>query len=160
MSAADLRAMINVASGWAEKQFNREGAIAPLWHAVKATGEHLVIPAPDTDKDTGAMIMRALFELHDVVCCLFIDEAWIAEGGEDLKAYVDQHHGVQHFPGRIEVVAFMGEDADGMMLTAHRRIDRTRSKARLGPLEITDMVGVQSQGRLVGMLPRRQAKVQ
>jgi hypothetical protein len=58
-------------------------------------------------------------------------------------------------------LAFNGEDADGGMLTAHRRIIREPGKPpTLGPLHIDENI-LQSEGRYVGMLPpRRDAKVQ
>lgn len=156
MSATDLRAMIEHASNWAEEQFVRNGEVLPMWHAVKSNGEHMIIPAPNTDKDIAAMLVRALFELHDVVVCIFISEAWIATGGEELRAYVERHHRIENYVGRVEVVAFMGEGENGQ-ITAQRKIDRSGGKPRLEALEFVteQMSSWQSEGRLVGMLPRR-----
>lgn len=168
MSEMDLRQMIESASGWAEKQFARKGEVLPMWHAMKSNGEHIIIPAPPTDKDTSATIMRALFELHDVVRCLFIDEAWVFDGvgkgheeNERVMKWIKEHDGISGFPGRVEVVTFAGEDEAAGSMQAHRRIIRGQGKPRLAPLAYLDMTGVRSEGRLVGMLPRRRdAKVQ
>ena len=161
MSAAQLRMLIENASDWAEKIFARKGQILPMWHAVTSNGEHVVMDAPSSDKDTSAVIVRAFFELNDVVRCLFIDEAWTAQGGEELRKWVEEHNQqIATYPNRVEVVAFMGEDdADGM-ITAHRRIIRGQGKPKLGSLEYIDWAGGESSGRLVGMLPRRGARVQ
>jgi hypothetical protein len=160
VSAADLRMLIEHASSWAEKIFARKGQILPMWHAVKASGEHVVMPAPPGDKDTSVALVRAFFELNDVVRCLFINEAWTAFGGEDLTEWVEQHGGSIHdYPDRVEVVAFMGEDDTEGMMTAHRRIIRGQGKATLGPLEFMDWSRGHSEGRLVGLLPRRAARM-
>lgn len=156
MSAAQLREMIEAASSWVEKHFAKTGRILPMWHAVKANGEHAVVEAPSGDKDTSVAMVRAFFELNNVVRCLFIDEAWTAQGGKELNEWVKQHDGNIHsYPNRVEIVAFMGEDDRDGMITAHRRIIRGQGKPKLGPLEFMDWTGGQSEGRLVGMLPRR-----
>lgn len=164
--SAELRMMIESASEWAENLFRRQDAIGPMWHMIRANGEHIVMPGPDTDKDTAATIIRSFCELFDVIRCLFIDEAWIAMGlgksreeNERIMAWVNEHGSLQDYPGRDEVVVFQGEDADGLMVSAHRRIIRGHGRPKLGPLEYVDMTGIQSEGRLVGMLPRRAAKV-
>jgi hypothetical protein len=161
MSAADLRLMIERASRHVEGIFQATGHILPMWHAIKSNGKHIIMPAPETDdKDTAAAIMRALFELEDVVCCLFIDEAWIIEAhnagdARKLNEWIAQGHGARDHPNRYEVVVFAAEDANSM-LTARRPIIRpAHGKPKLGPLQIDDMRGVQSSGRMVGMLPRR-----
>jgi len=161
VSATDLRVMIEIASTFAERAFEFEGGVAPIWHAVTARGEHHVIPALPTDKNSAAVLMRAFFELHDVVRCLFIDEAWTVEAKtqeerERVRAWVAEHGGIAGYPDRIEVVSMMCEDADAGQMTASRRIIRKRGhKPRLGPLVIHDMTGAQSEGRLVGMVPQR-----
>lgn len=160
MSAADLRMLIEHASDWAEKQFGRKGRLWPMWHAVKANGDHIVMEAPPGSKDESAAMVRAFFELNDVVRCLFIDEAWIAVGGEELRRWVEENNQqIATYPGRVEVVAFMGEDDVDGMLTAHRKIIRGEGKPKLGPLTVNERWD-NAQGRLVGMLPRRAARVQ
>jgi hypothetical protein len=163
MSTADLRSMIERASRHVEGIFQVTGHILPMWHAIKSNGQHIITPAPATDdKDMAAAIMRALFELEDVVCCLFIDEAWTIEADNAADArkiteWIAQGHGARDHPDRREVVAFAAEDESGM-LTARRPIIRpAHGKPKLGPLQIDDMRGMESSGRMVGMLPRRAA---
>jgi hypothetical protein len=168
MSAANLRAIIEYASGWAEKTLIRRGKIAPIWHAVKSNGEYVVLSGALTDsKDISAAMVRAYFELHDVVRCVFISEAWTFDGigksreeNERVMKWIEEHDGLSDFPGVVEVVTFCGEDADAGQIQAHRQIIRGKGKLRLGPLKFLDMTGVQSEGRFIGMLPRRAAKVQ
>jgi hypothetical protein len=168
MSEAELRRMIEMASDYAEKRMAKKGEVRPIWHAVRADGRHVVLPAPPTDdKDLGALIMREVFKHGDVAACLFIDEAWTADATGDadtarLTAWLDAHDwSLEGYPDRIECVIFHGEDRDGRMVTAQRRIDRSGGRPKLGPLRFDDMTGVQSEGRLIGMLPpRRDAKVQ
>jgi hypothetical protein len=158
-----LREMIEGASAWAEKRFAKTGEITPIWHAVKADGQDLVLPAPPgLSKDVAAVLARAVFEIENVERCVLIDEAWTARGmGEkarELEAWRAAHEGSIHeYPERVEVVMFVGEDASEGMITAHREIKRPKKgKPRLGPLQF--MEGFSSaQGRLVGMLPRRGA---
>jgi hypothetical protein len=160
MSTAQLREMIEHASTWAQDRFAETGAVRPMWHVVKANGEHAVVMPPSGDKDTSVAIMRAFFELNDVVCCLFIDEAWTATGG-GAKEWIERGGTIADFPNRVEVIAFMGEDSEGGMMVAHRRIIRETGKPTLAPLEFMDhQLRPTSQGRLVGMLPRRTAKMQ
>lgn len=161
MSATDLRKMIASASDFCAEMFARTGEIAPMWHAVKRNGYNMITPHPTSvDKETAAAMMRALFELRDVVRCLFISEAWIGEsqtveGINKLQAWVDEHGSIEDYPGRVEVVAFMAEDIEAGQLTAHRRIERAGGQPRLGPLEVNDLIGVESSGRMIGMLPRQ-----
>lgn len=160
MSAADLRKMIDSASDVCSEMFAQNGEIGPMWHAVTRTGENFLTPHPRTvDKNTAAAMMRALFELRDVVRCLFISEAWIGESHDEtgikkLNAWVDEYGSLEDYPDRVEVVAFMAEDIETGQLTARRRIERGGGKLKLGPLEVDDLIGYESSGRIVGMLPR------
>jgi hypothetical protein len=154
MSATELREMIEIASESAEEQFARRGCVPAVWSAVTAKGEYMIIEPPHRDKDTSMFLLRVLFEIKDVIRCLFIDEAWTARGGEALRQWVEQHGDIHTYPGRIEVIAFLGEDSEGGMINAHRRIIRGAGKPKLGPLEYLEDF-TQSEGRLVGMLPRR-----
>lgn len=160
MKQPDLRTLIEHASRWAEQAFARDGVIKPMWHAVKANGDHMALEAPDTNKDMAAALVRAAFELNQVVRCLFIDEAWTAVGQDELRAWINEHGNIHDYPGRVEVVAFMGEDAEQGMLAAHRRIIRGKGKPTLGPLTFEDFSHGTSSGRLIGMLPRREARMQ
>lgn len=166
MTQTDLRQMIEIASSYAENAFARVGIVAPIWHLVTADGEHVVMPAPDVDdKDIAAMLMRAAFELHDVVRYVCIHEAWTVEGRTPdeiakIGAWIAEHGSVGEYPDRIECVMMCGDDVDAGQMTGRRRIIRERGrKPRLGPLIIDDLIGVQSEGRLVGMLTRRSGRM-
>lgn len=155
MSEKDLRALIDYASGFAEKRFAKTGVVYPLWHAVKSNGESFVMPAPAGGKDLGVAIIRAAFEIEDVVRYVFMDEAWTLDQPV-ARAEIDfmQRHGVRAHPDRVEIVMFSGEDAEsGRMLMSKRRIIRpANGKPRLGPLEELP-TGGHSEGRMVGLLP-------
>lgn len=165
MSATDLSKMIASASDFCAEMFARTGEIAAMWHAVRRNGDNMITPHPTSvDKDTAAAMMRALFEQQDVVRCLFISEAWIGEsddqaGIKKLQAWVEEYGSIEDYPGRVEVVAFMAEDIEAGQITAHRRIERAGGLSRLGPLEVDDLISVESSGRMVGMLPRSKAAV-
>lgn len=161
---SELQKMIEYASGWAEERFRESGHVSPMWHAVQSNGEAFVV-IPDADKDHATIMTRALFELKDVVRCVFIDEAWSARGrGEEdskrLQDWIDEHGHIHDFPGRMEVVVFVGEDQNEGLVSAQREIERPkRGKARLGPLTYVAKEFNRSEGRFIGMLPRRGAKV-
>jgi hypothetical protein len=164
MSEQQLRAMLNYASDFAERRFAQQGVIYPLYHAITSGGEQLIEPAPSPDKDVGVAIIRALFDLRDVVRYVFFDEAWTLEKlvqPEEL-AWIERH-GVRKHPQRVEVVMFQGEDSEAGQISAHRKIIRPKNgRAYLGPLEmLIDLphfpqgATYQSEGRMVGLLPVR-----
>src|SRR5262245_29583117 len=157
-----LRAFIEVASDKIERIFRIRSVILPMWHYIDRHGIQQATRAPPGDKDRAATIMRALFQLHGATRCLYIDEAWTWDGfgkpleeNERVMNWIKEHGGLADFPDRVEVVVFAGEDQSESSMQAHRRIIRGQGKPKLGPLEFLDMVGVRSEGRMVGMLPRR-----
>jgi hypothetical protein len=161
---APLRELIEFASPLVEKIFRAKGEVTPMWHAIQADGTHFFLPAPRTAKDTAATLVRALFELKNVVRCLFISEAWTIESrtpseAAELEAIFRCGGGLSEHPMRVEMVMMQAEDADAGTLMGSRVIIRpAKGRAYLGPLKI-DAMG-RSEGRLVGMLPRRGATVQ
>lgn len=160
----DARMLIEATSKAAEDIFAEDQQVTPFWQGFTASGDHKVFkPPPGLDKAMCVILVRALFELYDVVCCVFCDEAWVAAATEDdikaLDAWLDAGNSLETYADRKEVVVFMAEDGNGQ-LTGHRPIDRSGRKPKLGPLVINDLTGATTEGRLTGMLPRRGATVQ
>jgi hypothetical protein len=153
-----LQQLIEFASDFVEKYFAKTGAIKPLFHCVRRTGEHFVLPALLNDKDAMALAARAICEKYDVTQVMFIDEAWRAEAKGDkemaeLARWIDEHDGsLEGYPHRDECVVIQAEDISGKIMSAQRRIFRDGDKPRLGPLEIDEEI-TSSQGRFVGLLP-------
>lgn len=161
MSEQQLNEMIEVASRVAEKMLRTKGEVRPMWHAIMADGDNLLVPAPHPDKDTAVALIRALFEIKNVVRYVFVDEAWVVIGRgpipDEVRAWLGEH-GARAHPGRIDAVMFTGEDGEsGKQISSFRRILRPpQGKARLGPMEHYS-AGREQEGRLIGLLPRRGA---
>ena len=153
-----LRAMIEAASRNIEVIFGITGEVAPMWHFTKANGNEFAMLAPDTDdKDIATAIVRAVFEVEDVVRYVFMTEAWVVETHdpveiEEIKVWIAQGRSARDHPKRREIVMFVAEDATGQ-LTGQREIERKGKRPRLGSLQIDEFT--QSEGRIIGMLPRR-----
>jgi hypothetical protein len=156
MTSDDMRKLIEIASGAAEKLFHSQGFVRPMWHMVTADGEHLVTGAIFGDKDTDVAMIKALMVLRHVVRFVFVDEAWIIERSGNIdRAELTRigRHGLKDHPERKEILLFSAEDQGVGMLTARRDIIRDRGrKARLSPLVI-EKQWLQSEGRMVGLLP-------
>jgi hypothetical protein len=167
MSEKDLRAMLAYASDYAERRFAKKGQLVGMWHAITSKGENIVEPGPPCDKDTAVAIIRAMFEIRDVVRYVFFDEAWtlykLIQPDEMTRINRD---GLASHPERVEVVMFQGEDAEWGQITAQRLIHRpAHGKPYLGPLEMLNELAhfprgaaLQSEGRMVGLLPVRGSK--
>lgn len=162
-----FRDFIDKASADIDRVFRNTGAIRPMWHAVALDGEELVFPAPSPDKDTAVAMVRALFELRDVVRYVFIDEAWMVGAfGDDVTdakreaARLAAITGATASPDREEVVMFAADDRDEGSLMACRKIIRpSRGRAKLGPLAY-DPRGGMVAGRFLGLVPRKTATLQ
>jgi hypothetical protein len=155
---AELRAMIESASHWADDWFAEYGAITPMWHIASADGREVILQPPNVNKDVGARIMRAALQQLDAVRYVFVDEAWTVEVAVDDAAEIERidRDGAATHPRRVELLVFAGEDQMGQLI-ATRPIERPPGgKAFLGPIEI-DMPPA-SYGRFVGMLPPRGAR--
>lgn len=149
--------MIEFASKQAEKLFRMQGIIYPLYHAIKADGQHAILKNPDSDKDVGVAMVKAWFELNDVDRYVFFDEAWVidAKGGiPPLDMEKIAREGLRNHPDRREAVAFFAENRRGEMLRGNRWILRPEhGRASLSPLKIDDVPpGSHSEGRMVGLL--------
>jgi hypothetical protein len=154
----DLRSLIEFASKQAEKIFRIQGAIHPMYHAIKADGQQIIFNAPDDDKDVSVAITMAAFELENVDRYVFIDEAWVVDTrgtDQDLDMDYVNRYGLRDHPDRREVVTFFAENRRGERMQGTRYILRPeRGKPSLSPLKIEDMTGSKSEGRMVGLLRR------
>jgi hypothetical protein len=152
----DLKSLIEFASAQTEKLFRRQSAIYPMYHAITVSGETKIINQLHPDKDVGVAMIKALFALENVDRYVFIDEAWILDnrrGGGPIDMNRVRREGLSNHPDRREVVLFAAENRRGEMLTAARFILRPEhGKPSLSPLKIDDMTGIESEGRMVGLL--------
>jgi hypothetical protein len=153
----ELKDMIDAASRQIEKLFARRGQVFPMWHAVPMEGPELVFAPPRKDKDEALAMVRALFDLNNVVRCIFIDEAWMA-GPELTEAEEKQaaEHGVVSLKKKHEIVMFCAEDHNGTTMARRTIIRPKGKKAYLGPLEFFPEGMCNSfEGRMAHMLPTR-----
>jgi hypothetical protein len=153
----ELAALIERASGAAAEIFCEAGEVLAMYHVVLRDGRELVLPAPPGPKDLGIRIMRAAFAALDVTRYVFIDEAWMLDGGvaaADLARV--QREGIRAQPGRIEVLMFGAEGASGMLLARRRILRPEGAKPELAALDFFSMGdGVALSGRMIGLLPAR-----
>jgi hypothetical protein len=151
----DLKSLIEFASKQAEKLFRKQGAIYPMYHAIKASGEHVILTPPPGDKDMSVAMVKAWLALENISTVCFIDEAWILDsrkGGPEIDVEKARRYGIRNHPDRREVVMFAAENREGQMLTARRFILRPEiGKSSLAPLVIDEAFD-HSEGRMVGLL--------
>jgi hypothetical protein len=155
MSTMNLKELIQFASAQAETIFRRNGELLPMWHAIKADGEQLIVPSPPCDdKDVSVGLIKALFELENVETYVFMSEAWMLRTTTD--GVPRGNDSLEHHPDRREAIMFAAENRDGEEQTACRFILRPENgKAKLSPLKMDDMKNRTSEGRMVGLLRRR-----
>ena len=153
----DLKELIAFANASAENIFRRTGELLPMWHAIKSNGEQMIIPSPCEDKVMAVTLIKALFELESVETFVFMSEAWVLRAGPDADIDGINHRGLSEHPDRREAIMFAAENRDGEEQTAVRFILRPEhGKAKLSPLKMDDMRGRTSEGRMVGLLQRRE----
>lgn len=155
-----LEDMINLCSDVVERAFAKYGEIKPHWYAITRDGGRKLIPPPPVplSKDQIAVLIRQILQDIDTVQVLFVDECWQVRADTDeqmanINRWYETHPGLEHYPGRIEVVGFQAEHEDGRLLSANRQIIRKGGKAKLGPLEV--FTPSRSEGRMTGWLPAR-----
>lgn len=153
----ELKSLVEFASKQAEKIFRKTGVLYPMYHAIDARGEHKILTSQAEDKDIGVAMVKAWFALNHIDRYVFLDEGWILDdrkgSGPDRDWAKIAREGLRYHPDRREVVLFFAENRRGEMLTAARFILRPEvGKPSLSPLKIDDMTGVESQGRMVGLL--------
>lgn len=150
-----LTELIEFASAQAEKIFRTTGVIYPMWHAIKANGEQLIMRHPDIpEKDLAVALVKVQFELEDVVTYVFISEAWILHTTEERDPVIPTS--LEFHPDRREAIMFSAGDDKGQEQTARRYILRPEhGKAKLAPLIMDDMTNLSSSGRMVGLLRKK-----
>jgi hypothetical protein len=162
MSKRDLEQLIDKASSFAEIMMREKGEVAPIWHMITEGGEELIeLTPPLENKDLAIALMKAAFEWLNVVRYVHFTEAWTLDyrgekarkiSADEMQKIVDE--GVRNHPDRVEVVMFQAEDNETGLITGHREIIRDKGKPHLGPM-IRFPTNTSSEGRLVGMLPRK-----
>jgi len=154
----DLQALVRFASKSAETIFRKTGELLPMYHAVNRYGQTMIVPQPDPDKDVSVALIKLLFAEEDVSHYVFLSEAWMLAAAKNVPA-VDiakiARQGLEYHPDRREIIAFSAESRDGGAQTARRFILRPEmGKPTLAPLIMDKMDGVQSEGRMVGLLTK------
>jgi hypothetical protein len=163
MSKRDLEQLIDKASNFAEVMMREKGEVAPIWHMITEGGEELIELTPALEnKDLAIGLMKAMFEFFHVVRYVHFTEAWTLDyrGEKARKISADEwqkiaNEGVRNHPDRIEVVMFQAEDNEAGLITGHREIIRDKGKPHLGPMIFFPTTNASSEGRLVGLLPRK-----
>jgi hypothetical protein len=126
---------------------------------VDANGQHMAIPSTAETKDEFAIIVRAFFELMNVVRYCVAMEVWVVErrGSIANRAAVDAllRTGISNEPDRIEVIALQAEDVNEGILFAERRIIRHSNKKPTLDTLFVHPSDCQASGRFVRMLPQR-----
>jgi len=166
MSGQQLQQMLDGASEFCQAQFDKCGEVVPIWHAITSDGQEVIEPHPFfLGKEIAMALIRALFDVRDVVRYVYMGEAWtlnrLIAPGEDEAIMRD---GIANHPDRIEVVQLQGEDLECGQIMGQRRIIRPeRGKPDLAlPEMITDLPSIpdgtrlgHSSGRTVGVLRTR-----
>jgi hypothetical protein len=163
MSKRDLDQLIEKASHFAEIMMREKGEVAPIWHMITNSGEEMIELTPQIEsKDLAIALMKAMFECFRVVRYVHFTEAWVLDyrgdkarkiKDEDLDKIVQE--GLSNHPDRTEVVMFQAEDDEAGLITGHREIIRDKGKPHLGPMNFFPTMNASSEGRLVGLLPRK-----
>jgi hypothetical protein len=157
---ANLRELIVIADDACQKIFRKRKEVLPMYHAIRADGSNFVFPAPPGSKDISVALTRALFENERVIAYVFVDEAWTLHSAIDApKLKRVMKHGIAEHPDRIEIIMFAAEDASGMMMAYRKIIRPAHGEAKLGD-RIEFYEDVVMEGRMVGLLPRREGKMQ
>ena len=108
-----LEQLFNHAKDRAAAMFDQCGELVPMWHAVTANDEHLIIATPWSDNDEKAqtiIALRAMFAEKHVKQLVFICEAWMVSLQEAPSGNLPAPS--QH-PDRREVIQIHAEDIDG-----------------------------------------------
>jgi hypothetical protein len=139
--------LIELASNLTGKLFDMSGEMRQVYMVETDDSLDLIPPPQHLSKNAAVELVKALMKHIGATAYVFVDEAWIVEGGKaDLDIPPSEH------PRRKEVVVFIAE-TDSETLLGHRDIIRPviGGKPTLGPLTIESKLNHQS-GRMVGML--------
>ncbi|WP_028164143.1 hypothetical protein [Bradyrhizobium elkanii] len=153
-----LHEFIEIASELVGERFERMGSIRPILHFVDGEGEDVVITIPpENDKDMIASLIRVVLKTVNASRVVFIDEGWMVGGELSAEDHERLHRfGANSHPRRVEVLMFSGEDEkEGLTMATRLILRKDDAKPRLGPLQFYSLEQGTTEGRLVGLLPRR-----
>lgn len=157
-----LQQLVDIAVMVAERCFEQDGYVAPVYLMVEADGSIAVVAPPaGDDRDLAVAAVREFMRAHAVARYVFVSEAWTVEaaGEAGIAGVLPLAGRLAEHPDRVEVLLLVCEDACAGQRVYRRRIVREPGRRpRLGPLERQDgqdgEAAVESQGRMVGLLPR------
>jgi hypothetical protein len=154
-----LRELLTFASNSAAEIFALAKKVLPMYHAVTASGETLLIELKIRDKNAAVEKARKFFEQRDVVRYVFFDEAWGLDSALAGVTDADLAHatrlGLSQFkhPARRELVLFSAEDRDRQIFGSRVISRPADAPPQLGPL-VMEKTGM-THGRMVGLLRPR-----
>ncbi|MCA1452106.1 hypothetical protein I6F35_02615 [Bradyrhizobium sp. BRP22] len=154
----NLHEFIKRASELIGERFEEAGSIRPMFHFINGDGDDVVMLAPpDNDKDLVMGLVRAVLKGAAATRVVFIDEGWMVDGAVNIEDdELLRRYGARNHPRRIEVVMFSGEDEhEGLVMATRKIVRKDTARPRLGPLEFLSLLQGTTEGRLVGLLPRR-----
>jgi len=154
MSKQPLKEFASQVAKGVSKVFAKHGSVLPFYHAITATGQTEVFPAPGRNKNESVALTRALLTMMGAVRVASVSEAWMLESPDGQALDIDRigREGVSVQPGRIEVLVIYAEDVQEGFLLARVPISRKDGKAKLGELRFLSCDS--SEGRMVGLLPK------
>src|SRR5215471_4576419 len=145
-----LARLVKKTVGTASRLFKKDGAIyVPIWIAFKPDGQCFIV------KDAPVPLLRALFELEDVVRYVVATEAWMVDACLEPDKPLPPPGTARSHPDRVECIYVSAEDAHEGCLVAMREIIRSGGPAKLGPLTM-GKPRVRS-GSAFDLLPRKGA---
>ena len=107
MSGQQLQQMLDGASEFCQAQFDKCGEVVPIWHAITSDGQEVIEPHPFfLGKEIAMALIRALFDVRDVVRYVYMREAWTLNrliAPREGEAFM--RDGIANHPDRIEVPA-------------------------------------------------------
>jgi len=133
--------------------FKERGELVPMWHAMDAKDEHLVIVTPWRDQDEKYAIverLRQLFRAQGVKRYAFMCEAW-SIFTQDMKEYQRYAGRLGEHPDRREILTIQAEDKHGNQVAGWYYILRPEhAPPTLSPLNMSK--ADYNAGALTGML--------
>jgi len=150
----ELQDFFACAAERAKAIFEATGEVLPMWHAVPAQGQDLVIATPwsdDDEKEATAQAIRQIFDRAQVKRFAFISEAWVASMRPGTSLEEANHTRASQHPDRREVLMINAEDRWGNAISGCFYILRPEhGPAKLSPLQMSDYDT--TKGRFAGML--------
>lgn len=153
----NLQKLFETARDNAKRIFDTDHSIMPIWHAISANDENLIIATPwssDEEKDGAILALRDFFREKNVLRFAFVCEAWMTMLNPDetkrATATGDFPRASSH-PDRREVIRITAEDRDGTVLSGQFFILRPEhGPPTLSPFHQENFEHF--EGRLTGLL--------